>query len=262
MVTRSRQHTQLSVTDRRTVEELPGAWHVTCHVTPCRDLPRQRSALGSSPPDHFLARVDKPTFEENLSHRRTMRLSFLCFSRRVIAVQLHFWFWCPPEGSNGVTGWGQEKTNILGMKKMSTQRDLHSSSPLHWKKSTHTLLGPSPSFPYSTPHTELVTTPGETAQTVTGSLEDHKTHILHTEKNPTSILHPGLHPIVANAFEPAPTANFSVGVVNRERGERSKYTLSIYRGGSKCTQCFCSRPTSVFLPQLPTVLFNPQQCVV
>lgn len=49
--------------------------------------------------------------------------------------RLHSWSWCPPEG-NRATGWGQERTSILGMKKMPTQRDLHSSSPLGWKKSS------------------------------------------------------------------------------------------------------------------------------
>lgn len=61
-----------------------------------------------------------------------------------------------------------------------------------------------------------MTAPEETAQTITGSLEDYKTRVLYAEK---SILHPGLHPIVANAFEPTPTTNFSVEVVNRERTE-------------------------------------------
>lgn len=50
---------------------------------------------------------------------------------------------------------------------------------------THTAPGLSPSFPYSTSHAEPATAPEETAQAITGSLEDYKTHVLYTEeKNP------------------------------------------------------------------------------
>lgn len=134
---------------------------------------------------------------------------------------------------------------------MFKQKDLRSSSPLYWEKSSfppiphQTFLLPSLN---STSLTELATAPEETAQT-TGSLEDYKTLILYTEK---SVLHPGPHPTVAHAFEPSPTTNFSAEVVNREKGQRSKCTLSIYRGGSEHTKCFCSWPTSVFLSQQPT----------
>lgn len=153
-----------------------------------------------------------------------------------------------PQGGK-VTGWGQERTSILGMKKMSRLRPAFLKPTLLEEGQPPTCTPVSPSFPHRTSSTELATATEGTAPTTTGSPEDYKTTYFSQK---ISSLHPALLSVVTNAFEPTPTKDFSAEVVNRERGQRSKCTLSIYRGGSKHTRCCCFQPTSLFLPQLPT----------
>lgn len=78
-----------------------------------------------------------------------------------------------PQGGK-VMGWGQERTNILGMKKMSRLRPAFLKPTLLEEGQPPTCTPVSPSFPHSTSSAELATATEGTAPTTTGSPEDYK----------------------------------------------------------------------------------------